>query len=125
MTEAESLELVATFYANSSTNFTIFISFTFAFLVTAYFVGKNLSRFQFFAASVMYAVSAGSAAISCVGWLRASEAIMDTSPTLLNALPIFTGKGWVWGMSILFVAGLLVSLYFMWDVRRMKRECPL
>jgi hypothetical protein len=122
MTEAESLELAATFTANASTNFTIFISFTFAFLATAYFVGKNLSRFQFFAASGMYAIAAGSAAISCVGWLQAFDAIMESKPTFLNSLPIFSGGVWVGGMSVLFVAGLLVSLYFMWDVRQARPE---
>ena len=118
MTEAESLELAATFTANASTNFTIFISFTFAFLATAYFVGKNLSRFQFFAASGMYAVAAGSAATSCVGWLQAFDAIMESKPTFPNLQ-----RGvWVGGMSVLFAAGLLVSLYFMWDVRKSRPE---
>ena len=66
----------------------------------------------------MYAVAAGSAAISCIGWLQAFDAIMESKPTFLNALPIFIGGVWVGGVSVLFLTGLLVSLYFMWDVRQ-------
>ena len=122
MTEAESLELAALFNANASTNFTIFISFTFAFLATAYFVGRNLSRFQFFAASGMYTVAGGSAAIASVGWLQAFNEIMDSETTLLSSLPLFGLDFWVLVMSILFLTGILVSLYFMWDVRHPKTE---
>jgi hypothetical protein len=122
MSEAEVLDLVATFNANASTNFTIFISFTFAFLATAFFVGAKLSRFQALAASVMYAVSAGSAALSCVGWLQAFDAMMESKTTLLGTIPLFSAHFWVGGMSILFVTGMSVSLYFMWSVRHSKAE---
>ena len=122
MSEAEVLDLVATFNANASTNFTIFISFTFGFLATAFFVGAKLSRFQALAASVMYTVSAGSAALSCVAWLQAFDAIIESKTTLLGTIPLFSAQFWVGGMSILFVTGMSVSLYFMWSVRHPKAE---
>ena len=122
MTEVESMELVATFTANASTNFTIFISFTFAFLATAYFVGSKLSKFQSFSAASLYTVAAGSAAISCIAWLQAFNTLMESSNTLLNSLPLFASELWVSGMSVLFVAGIAMSLYFMWSVRHPKTE---
>jgi hypothetical protein len=122
MTEAESLDLAATFVANSSTNFTIFISFTFAFLVAAFIVGSKLSRSQALAAAGMYTLFAGSAALASVGWLQAFSAITESKAALLSAVPLFNGQFWVTGMSILFVSGMSVTLYFLWSVRHPKAE---
>ena len=46
MTEADTIEVAAICAANSFTAFTIYISFTFGFLATAFFVGNKLTRFQ-------------------------------------------------------------------------------
>ena len=120
MTEAEAMDLVAAFNANASTNFTIFISFTFGFLATAFFVGAKLSRIQALVASVMYTVSAGSAALSCIGWLQAFDSMMKSQTTLLGAIPLFNSQFWVGGMAVLFVTGMSVSVYFMWSIRHPK-----
>jgi hypothetical protein len=125
MTEAESLDLAATFVANSSTNFTIFISFSFAFLVAAFIAGSKLSRFQALAAAGMYTLFAASAAIASVGWLQAFSAITEREATLLVAVPLFSGQFWVTGMSILFLTGMSVSIYFLWSVRHPKAERPV
>ena len=46
MTEAEALELIAIYITNAHGGFTIYLSVTFAYLVTAYLVGRKLSPFQ-------------------------------------------------------------------------------
>ena len=46
MTEAGTLELAATLAETTHSAFTIYISFTFGFLVTAFLVGSKLTRFQ-------------------------------------------------------------------------------
>ena len=70
----------------------------------------------------MYTGAAGSAALASVGWLQAFNEIMDSETTLLSSLPLFGLDFWVLVMSILFLTGILVSLYFMWDVRHPKTE---
>ena len=46
MNEVDTVELVATCAEMSFTAFGIYISFTFGFLATAFFVGSKLTRFQ-------------------------------------------------------------------------------
>ena len=122
MTEFDTIELVAISAANSFTAFTIFISFTFGFLVTAFFVGSKLTRFQALAATGMYLASAGSMALASVIWLQVLFAAKKSNTTLMDTIPLMNGDAWVSGMSVVFVLGVLISLYFMWDVRHPKTE---
>lgn len=61
MTEAEAIELIAIFTTNVIASNTIYLSFTFAYLTAAYFVGASLSRFQAIFVSVLYALAANGA----------------------------------------------------------------
>jgi biotin transporter BioY len=122
MTEAETLELAATLAETTHTAFTIYISFTFGFLVTAFLVGSKLTRFQALAAIGMYIVSAGSMALATIGWLQTLFAVKNSNTTLMDTIPILNGDAWVSGMSILVVLGMLVSIYFMWNIRHPKNN---
>jgi hypothetical protein len=122
MTEVDALELAATFTGNSFTSFAIFISFTFGFLATAFFVGSKLTRFQALAAAGGYLVSAGAMASACVAWLQAFVALKNSKATFLDTIPLFNGDVWVPGSSFILILGMAISLYFMWDVRRPKTE---
>lgn len=122
MTEAEILELVAIYAANSITAFTVYISFTFAFLVTAFYVGRQLTLFQVFAISGMYIISAGSALLAEIAYLQAMFRIKAMSPNVLDEFALFNGDFWVIYMGIVLGAGMLVSLYFLWDMRRSDAE---
>ncbi|MFT4583677.1 MAG: hypothetical protein ACI915_003365 [Gammaproteobacteria bacterium] len=61
MSEAETMELIAIFAANSINGFAIFASLTFSYLAVAYVVGGSLTKFQALAASGLYIVSGGAA----------------------------------------------------------------
>ena len=63
MAEAEVFEVGAAWVANAITAFTIYISFTFAYLTAAYVIGKGLSRFQVAVINVLYTLSAASASV--------------------------------------------------------------
>jgi len=54
MTEAEAIETLSILGANGATYFTLFTTFTFAYLTVAYFVGASLTRFQCIAVSAIY-----------------------------------------------------------------------
>ena len=122
MTASDTVELTAICSSISLTAFTIYISFTFAFLAAAFFAGSKLSRFQAFAATAMYLVATVSMGLTSVLWLQAMFAAKDTNTTFLDSLPFMNGNVWVSGMSIILVLGVFVSLYFMWSVRHPKIE---
>ena len=122
MTEGEAIEAAAAAAANAFTSFTIFISFTFAFLVTSYFVGSKLSRFQTLAAIGLYIVAGGFMALAMIAWTQALFAITGKNETVLNTVYLIQRGYWVEVLSVLLGTGMLVSLYFMWDVRRQRPE---
>jgi hypothetical protein len=117
MSEAESLELIALYTANAITSFSLYISFTFAFLVAAYFVGRDLSRFQAITISGLYFVAAISGSLSLFASVHAWVVIKRSTATVFNTVPIYNETLWLVMMPIILVLGILISIYFMWDVR--------
>ncbi|WNC69091.1 hypothetical protein RI845_02795 [Thalassotalea nanhaiensis] len=118
MTDAEALELIALYANNALTSFTIYITFTFGFLVTAFVVGAKLTRFQAFVVSTLYLISVGSAALSLIVDMQVWVAIKESTPTLIDELPLTNGTFWLTYMCIVLIGGILVSLYFLWDIRQ-------
>ena len=122
MTEAETLEVLADFANNTATYFTMFVSFTFAYLTVAYFVGKSLSRFQCLAISGLYLISAAVSGTTTVGWAQAWLTLRERERTMLDDVWLFNDIGWIGAVSFLFVTISSVSLYFMYDIRNRRKE---
>jgi hypothetical protein len=122
MTEAEAIEMFALIGANAMTAFTIFVSFTFAFLVTAYFIGSQLSSFQSLVASGFYVISCGSAGLTQVVYIQLMFEVAKETPTVIDSLFFLNGNFWFWYMSVIQVVGVIISLYFMWHIRQAKTE---
>ena len=122
MTEAEALEVAGIWVGNVIAAFTVYISFTMAYLAAAFFAGSRLSRFQALAASMLYTVAATSALISMLHSLHIYGASLAMSPLIGASTPFSDRDTWMAALSILLTGGILVSLYFMWDVRRTKAE---
>jgi hypothetical protein len=122
MTEAEALEVIAIMGANGATYFTTFTSFTFAYLTVAYFVGASLTRFQCIVASVIYIFSAGLVGGGALVYVDAYYALRVRERTIMDESWIGNVINWPLGASIMLVSMLLVSLYFMYDVRNPKRD---
>ena len=118
MTEADTIEVAAICAANSFTAFTIYISFTFGFLATAFFVGNKLTRFQVLAATGMYLIAAGATVLVTLSWLKALFLVLNNQNTVLDAIPFMNGSAWVVIKSIITLGGMIVSSNFMWEVRR-------
>ena len=118
MTESEVLELIALYGGNSITAFTVYISFTFAFLATAFYVGHKLTTFQTLAACGLFIFSAGSSVLAETAYIQAMFAIKNEAPNVLDGMLLFSGNFWVPYMFALGTGGIIVSLYFMWDIRR-------
>ena len=123
MTEYEILDLVGGESAQSATQFTLYLSVLFAYLVTAYFVGERLTRAQVFFLSGLYIfVNLAQAwgmvlTMNRVGELMERKA--EISP-LTEWEKGYVGYGHLWAVAM--VIGLLASLYFMWNVRHPKTE---
>jgi hypothetical protein len=122
MTEAEAVELMAILGANAITSFTVYVSFTFAFLAAAFFVGSKLSTFQSLAASGLFCVSSGAPALTQIIYIQAMFAIMEKTETVMNDIYFMNGMFWVWTMSIIQASGIVVSLLFFWQVRRSSKK---
>ena len=123
MTEYEILDLVGGESAQSATQFTLYLSVLFAYLVTAYFVGDKLTRLQALLLSGLYVfVNLAQAwgmtlTMSRVGELMERKA--ELSP-LTEWEKGYVGYGNVWAIAM--VIGVLASLYFMWNVRHPKAK---
>ena len=121
MTEAEALEIAGIFGANAITAFSVYITFTMAYLVAAYYAGERLTPYQSFTASVFYVFAASSAILSMINSTLIYGAALETTE-LGAATPGPSGEMWAIGMTALMTAGIIVSFYFMWSVRHSKTE---
>ena len=91
-------------------------------MITAFYVGGQLSSFQAIAASALYVISAVSTVMAMMGYLQAQYAIQATTVTVLDRLPGWNAGLWICYMLVTLIAGILVSLYFMWQVSHPKNE---
>lgn len=64
MTQVEAAELAATWTGIATTDTTVFLTITFAYLVAAFFAGSQLTRFQALTLSIMFVMSAGNFLLS-------------------------------------------------------------
>ena len=123
MSEAEAVEAAAVWSANILTVFTIYVTFTFGYLVTAYFVGARLTSFQTFVVSGLYIGAAVCTILSAIGYTQAQVKILGSVPTVLDDVYLVTsGELWITYLAIMLPLGLLISLYFMWQVRHPTKK---
>lgn len=122
MTEFEALEIAALMTSNAISSYTIYISFTFAYLTVAYLVGAKLSKIQALVASSLYLFAALSAILAFFANLEVYGMAISQAPLVRSLAPYLSPTFWKVYMLGLMSTGLLVSLFFMWDVRRQKKR---
>lgn len=118
MSQAEGFEIALLEASNGITAFNVYIYFTFGYLVAAYLAGKLLSSAQLVILNSLYLVAAFSSlfslssnmAIYGIGAARAGE--------LWPAGYLYNDSFWIGFMSVIYIAGMIASLYFMRSVRR-------
>jgi hypothetical protein len=121
MTEAEALEVAGIHVANGITAFSIYITFTLAYLVASYHTGSKLSSFQIVTVSILYIFAALSSMLSLINSVLIFGQALEMT-TMSSITPFAGGKFWAIGMTSLMTSGILVSLVFMWSVRHPKTE---
>jgi hypothetical protein len=122
MSELDAVEAVSALLANAMTSFTVYFSFTFAYLTVCYLAGARLSKFQAIAVSILYIVSASSTGMTVIGNQRAIEQIQISFPSIvIDRLLMFDMSFWHAYAGTLFIAIAALSLYFMYDCRRLSK----
>ena len=118
MTEAEVLEMLNLHAANAINGFVIYNTFTFGYLTVAYLVGANLSKVQVTIISTFYALAASTFSLVTITHTQSFGVLVTNYPEF--AYSIFWHTPWTLLASTTQVGGILVCLYFMYDLRKAK-----
>jgi hypothetical protein len=122
MTEAEAVASLNGMAEVTASLLGVWVSITFAYLTASYFLGKQLSTFQSFAVSGLYVVTSfvfgGSAILYVHAWqlTRIREGTVFNELALASSLPAYVG-----GTILVVTGGILISLYFMYNVRHSEK----
>ena len=118
---ASANEAAAMWSGNSMTAFSIYLTVTFAYLAVSYLTGKDLSRFQVVCISTLYVAGAVMSLASCITHLAHFGSVVRQYEELASVGPL-QPEFWTYYVAPLLAIGIVVSLYFMWDVRRPKED---
>jgi hypothetical protein len=122
MTEYELIDAINGTTDLFTTSFSLYVTFTTAYLICAYVAGASLNRSQCFIITVLYGASAG---ICALGVLSIGARILDLYSTLKLTNPDRLGlvHDWIYlEVAAISVVGIFVSFKFMWDRRHPKTE---
>jgi hypothetical protein len=122
MTEYELIDAINGTTDLLTTSFSLYVTFTTAYLICAYVAGASLNRSQCFIISVLYGASAG---LCSLALLSIGARVLDLYSTLKITNPdrIGLAHDWVYiELTALSALGVFASFKFMWDVRHPKTE---
>ena len=122
MTEYELIDAINGTTDLLTTSFSLYVTFTTAYLICAYVAGASLNRSQCFIITVLYGASAG---ICALGVLSIGARILDLYSTLKLTNPARLGlvHDWIYvEISAISIVGIFASFKFMWDARHPKAE---
>ena len=126
MTEAETIAAMTDIGEIAATYISVWLSMTFAYLTTAYFLGKAMSQFQCLVISVLYGTMALFFAVAAMGYaeswliLKARAHTVFYEVWVFNELPFSTATSTV--TALFLIGGVLVTLYFMYNVRQAEKS---
>ena len=118
MTEAELWQLQLLAAANTAEAFQGVLTIVFAYLVTAYFVGRRLTRFQSALVSLLFLLGAVSASFMSIVEFRRAALFMGQLTSRFGVESISPNAVIIPLYAVLM--GLLISaaVYFMYQIRR-------
>ncbi len=95
---------------------TVYLSLTFAYLATAYFIGKNLSRMQAATVNTIFLLFACITAWGTAAYTNAGTQTLVRAGADLDGF--YSPKPWVATLvGVGAMVGVIMCLKFMWDVR--------
>ncbi|GEM_PF-2016160 len=127
MNETDTISALTDIGTMVATWASLWVSLTFAFLTVSYFMGEALSRFQCLAISILYVTSAGLFGVGAIAYSQSWTLLRRRETTIFDDVWLMNNvDGWIGVMSFWVISGTLVSLYFMYNVRKTsgKRNSP-
>jgi len=128
MSEAEAVALFAAYLDTLAVWLSIYLSATFAYLVVAHTVGTTLNRFQTRVISTIYVVASLFSWGGMFGSQLWLESLVGSNPNMLRtpSLKVVTYmKFWEVALGVLVLSGIVVSLYYLHDIRRSASSKPV
>lgn len=123
MTESEVLEVVNLFAGNAISSFSLWVTFTFAYLTATYLVGARLTSIQAITVSFLYLVAAGAFALSRVTHARSFEETFSAYPDFIPS--DYWNLPWSILGYVMCLSGMAASFYFMYDIRKNMQKRPV
>ena len=123
MTEYELLDLVTSSEAHMGTQFSLYLTVISAYMIVAYLVGSKLNASQVTIASILMVFGAGGQTWGLYATLGKIQGYFSRKSELapLSDYELdFAVNTYIW-IGIMS-AGILASLFFMWQVRQTKVE---
>ena len=122
MTEAELIEAAMIIAEQAASSVSLYLTTVSAYLLVAYFVGAKLKGLQTIAISTLFVIFA----LSFVAGIQTNLGNMVSIEQELQSLRpdwiSFSSNRFNMVLLVVDTLGIIVSLYFMWDVRRPKTE---
>ena len=119
MTEPELVEATTAFLELSMTTMAMYVTVTSGYLITAFVAGTRLLPLQVFIVSVLFVLVGSLSAFGTVNnlmrGLNYSMVLEQVAPDRVSVGPTAV---FVPAVAAALVGGILVSLYFMWSIRR-------
>ncbi|MEP1472171.1 MAG: hypothetical protein ABJK25_14460 [Halieaceae bacterium] len=123
MSDADLFELSLLSASQASTMLNVYLSLTFGYLITSYIIGASLSTFQAVVLSSLYTVGVIPALVANYYYsIRAAEfeLLIGATYDITSNDSLGNAVTWASYMAVVLTAGVLVSYYFMWNVRHSK-----
>jgi hypothetical protein len=127
MTEYELISLSYTTISVLQSEETTFLTVLFGYLLAAYFVGAKIPKTQLIIFNAMYLVTILGLAfnmwavwVDMYGWISASTALSGGQAAMDES--VVSGETHTYIANGIYLALIIASLWFMWNVRRAKAE---
>ena len=123
MEEAELFELVFIAGATALTAFTFVVTFTFAYLTVAYFLGSRLSRWEIGVVTGVYLVASFlsfSVVMANVSAMRVFQEELAGSRIYQRIVFFMDARIYEAGMPVIYLLSVVTCLFLMWNIRRAK-----
>jgi hypothetical protein len=124
MREAELFELVFIAGGTAMTAFTFVVTFTFAYLTVAYFLGARLSRWELSVVTAGYLLSSFMTfcvVMANVSAMRVFQQELADSAAYQRISVFMDARIYEAGMPVVYLVSVATCLFFMWNVRRPKQ----
>lgn len=124
MTEVEAIEVLYTIGANVSDSASTYLTTVTGYLIAAYFIGRELSRFQTIVISALFLLFTFSFIGAIYAGLNNILAITTQYPVQIHGWLNYASKPLNMLLVVVDSLGVIVALIFMWNIRHPKRDLP-